>query len=87
MPEIVGAMGTPSGVTVVVAAVALVPYSLVAVTETTYVCPLINPVISHVNNVVTHPADVGTVDTEYVNSVEPPKPVGKVHVTTAPESR
>ena len=33
-PEIVGAIGTPSGVTVVVAAVALVPNSLAALTDT-----------------------------------------------------
>jgi hypothetical protein len=63
-PEIVGAIGTPSGVTVVVAAVALVNDELEATTETEYRCPLIRPVIEHENPVVTQPALAGTVVTE-----------------------
>ena len=84
--EIDGAIGMPSGVTVVVAAVALVPKLFAAVTDTVYVTPFVKPVMVHEKAVVVQPAVLGVVVTTYVSADVPLKPSGSNHeISDCPE--
>ena len=84
--EIVGAIGTPSGVTVVVAAVALEDDEFDAITDTVYLWPLTNPLSVHDKPVDLHPALGGFVLTVYVNDSVPLKASGTDHDTVEVES-